>query len=163
MVKLYELTQAYQMLLDNDELSQDELATALNKIADIISAKALNIARLVITLKEECAAIDNEIKRLSNRKKTRDNKIENLKTYLLSNMEAAGITKAKDNFINVLLQPNPPSVIISDTTQVPNSYWRIIPEQREVDKQAVLEIFKRQGTRIPGTDIISDKKHVVIR
>ena len=163
MTKLYELTQAYQALLDTEELTEDELVTSLNNVSDLISNKALNIGRLIITLQEESDAIDNEIKRLNSRKITRDNKVKSLKSYLLVNMDATGITKAKDNFVSVILQSNPPSVVILDIMQIPEAYWRVIPEQREIDKQSILKVYKEQGEAVPGTEIVSDKKHVVIR
>jgi len=163
MTKLYELTQAYQALLDTEELTEEELNRALDSITDLVSNKALNIARLVITLQEEANAIDNEIKRLNSRKITRENKIKSLKSYLQLNMEATNITKAKDNFVSVTLQSNPPSVAIIDVLQIPEPYWRVIPEQREVDKQYILSAYKEQGELVPGTEIITNRKHIVIR
>ncbi len=163
MTKLFELTQAYQAILDSDELTPEEIVTCLNNVQDIVSGKALNIARLVITLQEEFDAIDNEIKRLSARKMTRVNKTASLKSYLAQAMEFCQITKVKDNFVSVTLQSNPPAVAIVDMTQIPEVYWRIIPEQREVDRQAILKTYKESGEKVAGTDIVTDKKHVVIR
>ena len=163
MTKLYELTQVYQSLLDTEELTEEELNRALDSITDLISNKALNIARLVLTLQGESITIDSEIKRLNSRKITRENKVKSLKSYLLLNMEATNITKAKDNFVSVTLQPNPPSVAILDVLQIPDSYWRIIPEQREVDKQSILTTYKEQGKVVPGTEVVTNRKHIVIR
>ena len=163
MTKLYELTQVYQSLLDTEELTEEELNRALDSITDLISNKALNIARLVLTLQGESITIDNEIKRLNSRKITRENKVKSLKSYLLLNMEATNITKAKDNFVSVILQPNPPSVAILDVLQIPEPYWRIIPEQREVDKQSILTAYKEEGKTVLGTEVITNRKHIVIR
>jgi len=163
MTKLYELTQAYQSLLDTEELTEEELNTALDSVVDLISNKALNIARLVLTLQSESTAIDSEIKRLNSRKVTRENKVKNLRSYLLLNMEATNITKAKDNFVSVTLQSSSPSVAILDVLQIPDSYWRIIPEQREVDKRSILTTYKEQGKTVPGTEIITTRKHIVIK
>ena len=163
MTKLYELTQAYQALLDTEELTEEELDSALDSITDLISNKALNVARLILTLQGESITIDNEIKRLNSRKVARENKIKSLKSYLLLNMETTSITKAKDNFVSVTLQPSPPSVVILDVLQIPDSYWRIIPEQKEVDKRGILTTFKEQGKTVPGTEVISTRKHIVIR
>lgn len=163
MTKLFELSQAYQALLDTEELTEEEVTLALDNVADLISNKALNIARLVISLQEEVGAIDNETKRLMARKISRENKVKSLKTYLQVNMEAVGIDKAKDNFVSVMLQNNPPSVALIDILQIPDKYWRVIPEQREVDKQNILANFKRTGEVVAGTEIITNKKHIVIR
>lgn len=162
-IKLFELAKAYQLILESEELTEEEMTTCLNNVEDLFSNKALNIARLVIDLQAESDVLDKEIQRLQTRKAFRDNRIKGLKSYLVTNMEVTGITKAKDNFVSVLLAANPASVVVIDVLQIPSDYWRIIPEQREVDKQKILQTYKDTKTVVPGSDIVKNKHHVLIK
>lgn len=163
MVKLFELSQAYQALLDTEELTEEELKIALDNVGIMLNDKALNIARLVMELQYESEMIDNEMKRLAQRRISRENRIKSLKTYLVANMEACQMTKAKDQFISVSLVSNPASVDVIDETSVPAEYLRIIPERKEVDRLAILKAYKEQGIVAVGCNVITGKKHVVIR
>lgn len=165
-MKLYEMSEVYQKLLDNiefSELTNEQIHEALNNVEDMFSNKVLNIGVFCIELQAECEAIHEEIVRLDNRRNSRQNKIASMKEYLRVNMEACKIDKAKNQFLSVSLQSNPPSVSLMDITLIPDKYWRVIPEIREVDKSSILKTFKENGEIVPGTQVVTDKKHVVIR
>ena len=76
---LYELTNAYRMIQDSDELTEEELAQCLNNIKEIFNEKAINIGKLVLSLQADSESVDTEIKRLSARKQAFDNRIKGIK------------------------------------------------------------------------------------
>ena len=163
MTKLYQLSNAYQAIQDTDELTDDEITTSLANIKELFVDKVGNIGKLMLSWQSDVKAIDTEIERLSQHKQAISNRITKLKDYLAQEMELTNIDKIKNEIISVTLQKNPPSVQIDDETQIPNDCWRIIPEQRVVDKQIILSIFKEKGVIPNGVTIVTDKKHIVIR
>jgi len=92
-----------------------------------------------------------------------NSKMEWLKNYLLVEMQATRVLKVKQDVISVSVQDNPPSVEVVDLEQIPEQYIRIIPETKEADKKAIIEHFKDTGEIVSGVNIITDKKHVVVR
>lgn len=78
-------------------------------------------------------------------------------------MSHINITKVKRDTITISILDNPPSVEVIDIDETPGEYIRIIPEVREADKKTIIEHFKETGEIIPGTDMILNKKHILIR
>jgi len=163
MAYLYELADAYQALLSTDELTEEELATCLNNITGLFNEKAVNIGKVILDLQADTVVIAAEEKRLSERRQARNNRIQNLKSYLAQEMDAVGIDKVKDELFNISLVKNQPSVNILDSESISKQFRRIIPETWEVDKKKILEYFKTFNEAVSGTEIITDKKHVVIK
>ena len=164
MTHLYELSNAYKMLMDTDELTEEELIECVNNVKELFNDKARNIARLVLSLKADSEAIDTEVKRLSARKQAIENRMTWLKNYLTQEMEATETTQIKDEIVSVSLRNSPPSVMVEDEELIPADYWRTIPETKVVDKQTILGLYKEDNSLIvPGVTIQTDRKHVVIR
>lgn len=56
--------------------------------------------------------------------------------------------------VSIRLQDNPvPSCEIFDDTLIPDSFWRIIPETREVDKPLITEYWKSTQQQVPGANV----------
>jgi len=163
MTHLYELSNAYKMLQETDELTQEELNEALNNIGELFSEKASNIGKLTLSLQSDAEAIDSELKRLGQRKQALDNRVKGLKFYLAQEMEATNIDKVKNEVLTISLRSNPPSVNVVDSDSIPTNFRVIIPESWQPDKKAIIEYFKETGLLVGGTEVISDKKHVVIK
>jgi hypothetical protein len=157
-MKLYEISNLIRDLSLFDDNTQSEFA--LQELEMDFSTKALNIAKLIKELNADIEAIDNETKRLNDRKKSLQGKIDWFKTYLLTNMETSNIPQIKDSIITISVRNNPPSCEINDLTELDTKYIII---KQEPDKKAILEYFKSTGEVIPGTKIITDKKRIDIR
>jgi hypothetical protein len=170
-VKLYELSDAYRALQETEELTEEELNIALTNIEGLFNEKALSIGRLINEEKAEVEAVKIELERLTARKNTIERRIDGMKNYLTIEMSNAGIDKVKDAVLSISLQKNKPSVKVYDEENVPDKFFREIPAHYEVDKIAILEAYKGMDSTdwfsetipIPGVEIITDKKHVVIR
>ena len=168
MTKLYKLTENYraiQGMLDRDfeEISQEEVLQTLANTKDEIEDKVASIGKLVLELKNDIEAVKKEETRLATRRGGFNSKMEWLKNYLLVEMQATRVLKVKQDVISVSVQDNPPSVEVVDLEQIPEQYIRIIPETKEADKKAIIEHFKDTGEIVSGVNIITDKKHVVVR
>jgi len=95
-MKLYELSQAYQNLLDmQDELDKQTFADTLESIQDEIEYKAENTAKMIRAMEAETKALKEEEERLARRRKTIESRIRWLKEYLIENLEMAGKDRNK--------------------------------------------------------------------
>ena len=163
MATLYELSDAYTAIQNTDELNGEDLTKALESINELFQDKAGNIGKLILSLQSDAEGYEKEIARLSLRKMAIDNRVKSLKAYLAQEMTVCQVDKVKNPVLTISLRNSPPSVNILDEGKLPPSWWRVIPEQRVPDKIAILNIYKDTGEVVPGTEIITDKKFVVIR
>ena len=166
MTHLYQLVEEYLVLqtaIDNEELSEEDFTIALTQLEGQIAQKAENHGLLVKSTEVVCKAIDEEIKRLSDRKRVRDNRIARLKEYLMFSMIAAGEERLEFALVTVSIQKNPPSVEIVNQDEVDAAFIRVIPEQYEVNKKAILDYWKEKAVEIAGVRITDDKKRLVIK
>lgn len=163
---LYKLTEQYKAIegmVENEFLTREELDQTLANIKDQIDIKVESIAKIVLDIKNSIEAIKIEEKRLINRRKAMENTVEWLKGYLLVEMVSCKVYKVKKEVLTVSVLDNPPSVEVVEFELIPEQYIRIIPEQREADKKAIIEHFKETGEIITGTEVVVNKKHVSIR
>lgn len=106
---------------------------------------------------------------LAKRKAAYNKEIARWEKYLMDGMLQFNLTKITCPLFTINLKENPLSTDVTDMTAVPKEFisTRIEPakEIKSVDKNAVKEAFKKDGTRVPGTvvsrklklEIITDK------
>lgn len=152
-MKLYELTESYlnlQELLENPEVPQELITSALEQVGEELEVKAENIAKLIKTLEVDIAGFKEEEKRLSDRRKSLENRVENLKEYLDRTMKATGKTKFKGKLFSFNIQKNTPGVSIVDEKLIPKEY--LIQQEPVINRKAILKDLKN-GEDIPGVKI----------
>lgn len=152
-MKLYELTQNYlnlQELLENDDIPKTMITEALDNVGEELEAKAENIAKLIKTLEVDITGYKAEELRLSNKRKSLENRVKSLKEYLDNAMKVTGKTKFKGQLFSFSIQKNPPSVNVFDEKLIPEEYF--IPQEPTLDKKRLLTDIKN-GAKIPGAEI----------
>ncbi|KQB92140.1 hypothetical protein GEPA3_2920 [Geobacillus sp. PA-3] len=153
-MKLYELAANYAELLNMaEEMESEALVDTLEAIRDEIELKAENIAKLIRNLEADAKAIREEEKRLNEKRTAIENKVKRLKSYLVEQLEHAGIQKIKRPTITVYIQDNPPSVNVVDMSVIPAEFLK---QKVEVDKKSILERIK-SGEQIPGVELKQEK------
>ena len=95
-------------------------------------------------------ALKLEEKRLADRRRAIEKRIESIKDYLKNQMEVAGIEKVKRPTLTVSIANNPPSVEIEDESLIPFDY--MVPQPARIDKKALLTALK-EGQDISGASI----------
>jgi hypothetical protein len=93
-MKLYEISAMYKSFIDmieNEEVPQDAIEDTLECITAEIEDKADNIACLIKNLTAEAEAIKLEEQNLAKRRKSKESRIEWLKSYLTNNLIANGL------------------------------------------------------------------------
>ena len=154
-MKLYELAESYhriEALFDEEGADWEK---ALDEITEDFNTKAESVAKMV-------REFEAEAKIYSDKASAATNKARSLKAYLQANMLATGIQNVKGQLLNIFLQKSPPSCNIIDESQIPDEYIRVIPEQKEPDRKAIIEAHKK-GITVPGVEIIKDNRYILIK
>ena len=155
MGKLYEIAERYKNLedlLDSDNAGDAEtvIKLALDDVQEEFDIKAENIAKMIRAKEVDVNGIDEEIKRLQNRKKTDQNKILYLKQYLFEHMKLLKKDKIKGKLFTLSIKKTPPKVAIEEEEIIPKEYWR--PQPDILDKKSILDALKN-NMEIPGVKL----------
>lgn len=144
MSSLYELTGQYVALMDMaEDADPDVLRDTLEGIEGEIEDKADNYAKVIRSLEGQVDALDEEIARLSGKKKALNNSIQSIKNNLERSMLTTGKTKFKTLLFSFNIQKNPASVSIKDKSKIPEQFWK--QKDPEVDRVALKTYLKEHG------------------
>ncbi len=163
---LYEISTELARI--NDELFEaggeltDELEKRLDGSTLDFKAKVENIGKWVLNLSSREEALDKELTRLTARKRAIENLQKRLKEYVKTCMEMTGTNKLEYTAMTIAIQKNPAAVEIQDEKSIPAKFLTIIPEQKVVDKKAVLAALKA-GESVSGAVLADNKTHLRIR
>lgn len=150
-MKLFELTQSYQQVLEiAEQLDAETLKDTLDSINDAVEQKVENTAFVVKQLEANISVIDDEIKRLQAMKGTQTNNIKSLKLYLQESMEKVGLDKVQGKLIKIAIQNNPQSVEVLNENVIPKNYF--VEQKPKLDKKALLADLKG-GVQVEGVEI----------
>lgn len=156
-MNLYDLTSSYLQVMDlSQEMDQETLKDTLEAIEEQFDLKAENIIKLTKINEAEALAIDTEIKRLQDRKKSLDNKNKQLKEYLYHHMTQTGIKNIKSALFTISIKKNPPKVKILNEELIAPFYFKQIVKH-ELDKKELLKDLKA-GEEIEGVTLIQDTR-----
>lgn len=152
MPNLFDLSTDYQQLYDLIAEQEDEqiLKDTLASINDAIEDKADGYVAVIKTLEGDNKAIDEEIKRLRQRKTSNQNGVKRLKESLQEVMEQTGKEKFKTALNSYSIANNPPSLDITDESLIPKQYY--IEQQPKLDKKELLKVVK-DGLEIKGVEL----------
>lgn len=152
MASLFDLSTDYQQLYDLIAEQKDEqiLKDTLASINDAIEDKADGYVAVIKTLEGDNKAIDEEIKRLRQRKTSNQNGVKRLKESLQEVMEQTGKEKFKTALNSYSIANNPPSLDITDESLIPKQYY--IKQQPKLDKKELLKVVK-DGLEIKGVEL----------
>ena len=163
MSKLYELTGQLKELenMEGDEDFAIAIRDTMEAIEGEFNDKALAVSRVALNFDSDIEALDVEIKRLQDRKKTIKNRHDQLIEYLRYNMEAAEIQKVSCPLFTITLAKGRDVAIIDDEDKLPDDLMRV-KTSVEPDKVAILEALKN-GKEVPGAHIEKSKSSIRIK
>lgn len=165
MTSLYQLV-GERLALQNklEELNFDEqtIEDTLEGDSLAIQAKIESYAFVIRNMEALPETIKAEEKRLADRRKAIEKRVDNIKEWLLINMQHAGITKIESPVFTVALQNNPPSLVVDNESLIPADYFKQ-PETPPpaLDKTLVKKAIA-DGYEVPGAHIES-KQRIVIK
>lgn len=157
-MNLYQLTNNFievdRLISEYLENGEQELAGNLVKANEIIAQeignKSTGFLYIFRNMDSQIEAIDGEIKRLQDLKKTVKNKKDRLQEMLKSSMEAIGTKSIETNLGKISIRNNPGSLVIDDMDLVPATYKEeIVTTTVKVDTNLVKKLIK-SGVEIEG-------------
>jgi uncharacterized protein (DUF3084 family) len=159
MMKLYEISDELLKLADTDDDSIDVQAE-LAALGMLFADKARNIASLIKNLSAEQNALNDEANRLNAKSKAIDNRIEQIKSYLQSEMIRTEQNSIRAGIFKIRLQNSPQSLIVRDVELIPNEWKQEIHEWK-IDRLGILRHLRETGEIVGGVDV-KQNKHVRI-
>ena len=128
-MNLYKISAEHQQILDNCYDENGEISTdALERLAELehnLEVRGKSIAHYVKNLEADIIAVTAVKKEIAERETRLKKRVEDLKSYLLTNMEKFGITQISCAAFDIKVKKNPVSVNDDvDIEQLPEEYIR---------------------------------------
>lgn len=162
---LYNITNKFVDLMDkveNGELTEEEYNQLGEELALELQHKGSGIIGYAQNEEALIDAVDTQIKRLQEFKKSKQNKLEKFKQYVKENMERLGITKMDTELGTLSINKNPMSVEIENEEEIPEEFKQQVITTK-IDKTAIKNYFKETGEIISGAKIIDNKTSLRIK
>ena len=163
-MKLYEITEnmkSVQLLVDNDELTQDMIADTMEALDLEFKDKAEAVMKVRQGLIAEANAVEVEAERLRRLQNSMQAKAEYLKEYVRINMEAIGSDKLDLDVFKLALRKPIKKLGEIDESKVPSEFFTVVPETRKIDKRSLLAVAKEIG--IEGVELIDGTRALLIK
>lgn len=148
---LYEISNIYNEILEAD-IPDEALIDTLDGIQGDFKDKADNIACFIKSLKSDVIALKAEAKNLTERARTKENKIERLKDYLSFCMNSANIQKIETPRNVIHLQKKTPALNACDgfiewaVVNAPELIYQAPP----VPRISIIKEHIKNGENIPN-------------
>ncbi|MBF2260833.1 siphovirus Gp157 family protein [Staphylococcus capitis] len=140
--------QIYELIADQED--EQILKDTLDSINDALEDKADGYVAVIKSLETDNNAIDEEIKRLKQRKTSNENGIKRLKETLQQVMEETGKEKFKTALNSYSIANNPPSLEVKDKNVVPKEFFT--EQEPKLNKKELLKAVK-EGLEIKGIEL----------
>ena len=154
-MNIYQIQTEHQLLInqliENEGELTPELETALQINKEQLESKSVDYCYVIKQFDAECDIIDNEIKRLQQAKKARENTIERLKQTLSNAMHSFEVNEIKTPLVKLSFRKSE-SVIVYDTNSLPQMF-KVIKVTETPDKTKIKEAIKA-GETVVGAELI---------
>ena len=161
-MNIFNIQNEYKLLVselieNGGELTPElELSLQINK--DQLQSKSENYAYIIKQIDAECDIIDNEIKRLQQAKKVRENTVDRLKSTLTTAMNTFEVTEIKTPLIKINFRKSE-SVIVYDVNSLPQMF-KTIKVTETPDKAKIKEVIKNGDTVVGAELVISQNLQI---
>ncbi len=155
---LYEMVEEFQdaaNAMENYEIPEDVIRDTLEGMSMAIRDKAVNVSAFIKSVDSDVAQIDKEIDRLTDRLRMMKSRNDWLKNYLLTNLQAAGLTEVKTALHSIKIVNNPPSLVVDNQSMIPERFMKSVTTI-SVDKSAIKKALKTEI--VPGCHIEIGKR-----
>src|SRR5699024_99162 len=124
--KLYDYTDNYSniasLIEDNPELATEDMLEALANIQESSHDKITNTAELIVKLQDNIDIISKRQAELKSAKSSLTNKVDNIKRYLLENMQKMDMKKVSKGTRTVSIRNNAPKLLVKNKDKVPEEF-----------------------------------------
>lgn len=164
-LNLYNITDRFVEIMDKvqeGEITEEQYNELGQELAIALQNKSIGIIGYVQNKEALIDAVDSQIKRLQELKKSESNNLDKFKQYVKENMEKLGITKLETEIGKISIAKNPLSVEIENEDEIPQEFKQEVVTVK-IDKTAIKNHFKETGEIAAGTRIINDKTSLRIK
>lgn len=141
-MKLYQLANQYRELMDlleSESVDYETIKDTLDSVEDAVQTKMEAIAKTKIMLEANIEAVTNEIKRLTELKKTLETNLENMLRYVDEQLKQMDKREVKTSLGRWAYRKKPLSVEVVDENKVPEAFIKI---EKKVDKRGLAKHVK---------------------
>lgn len=162
---LYQITNDYMQLMqmmEDPEMDPQTLSDTMEGIEGELEVKAESYAKVMKNLEADVVGIKAEIDRLSERKKTIENNIKNMKEVLQFAMETTGKTKFKTELFSFGIRKNAPAVVMDEPyiENVPERFLKY--SEPTINRSAIKEAIQK-GEDLEGLAHLESSTSLSIR
>ena len=161
-LSLYNITSAFPIIMEQEEMSPSLKEELEKELTALLHEKIQNIIGYMRNIELTIDAMKTEEKRISEQRKTLENRIENFKSYVKECMESNGFQKIDTGLGSLTIAKNPMSVEIENEDEIPSEFKQEIITTK-IDKNAIKKHIKETGEIIPGVIIVDDKTSLRIK
>ena len=161
-LSLYNITSAFPIIMEQEEMSPSLKEELEKELTALLHEKSQNIIGYMRNIELTIDAMKTEEKRISEQRKTLENRIENFKSYVKECMESNGFQKIDTGLGSLTIAKNPMSVEIENEDEIPSEFKQEIITTK-IDKNAIKKHIKDTGEIIPGVIIVDDKTSLRIK
>lgn len=156
-VTLYQLAEPIRQLMADEAIPDDQKLDTLELLTDDFKGKAQRVAAYIREVEAEATIYDDEVKRLTERKRLKQAEADRLRDYLRANMESSGIDKI-DGLFKITLGKSSQSVEVNEES-LPQQFFKVTvaPDKVELAKQL------KAGAVIQGAKLVDGKSKLTIK
>lgn len=168
-MQLYKLSDNYQRavidieaMFEAGDIDQTTLADTLEGLEGEVKDKAINVALHIKNLRSDLAQLEDAKKSFDARIKQTKSSLEFYEGYLDTNLVKSGISEIKTDKVVIKYKKLPDVVEVAPDAVIPDDFARIIPESREPDKRAIMEVLKT-GAELGFASLITGRTKLEIK
>lgn len=158
---LYEIVDRYrelESLADAGDIPAEVIADTLEAIEGEVQEKAVQVACFTKNLDATAEAVRAAAKAMLERAERIEKRAESIRSYLLFNMQAAGITRIECPYFTLAVRKNPPAVVVDDESALPPQYIVTPPPPTPRPDKAAIARALKAGEAIPGAHLTQSER-----
>lgn len=161
-LSLYTITNAFPALMEQEEMTEEEKAKVVEELTNLLNEKSQSIIGYTKNIELTIEAMKTEEKRISDNRKTLENRLSKFKEYVKECMEQGGFSKIETELGQLSIAKNPMSIEIENEDVIPSEFKQEVVTIK-IDKTAIKNHFKETGEIVDGTRIIDNKTSLRIK
>ncbi len=161
-LSLYQITNAFPQLMLSEEITEEEKDMIKEELTLLLQQKSQNTIGYLRNIELTIDAMKKEENRISEQRKSLENRALKFKTYVKECMEQGGFTKVETPLGTLSIAKNPISVEVIDKDLIPDEYKEKVVEIK-VNKKAITDNFKATGEIPDGVNILTQNTSLRIK
>ena len=161
-LSLYDITNAFPVLMENEDITEEDKKKIEEELTVLLQQKSQNIIGYTKNIELTINAMKEEEKRITENRKSLENKLEQFKKYVKECMERNDITKIETGLGTLSITKNPVSAEIINEDKVPDEFKQEVITIK-IDKTKIKNNFKETGEIPEGVNIITTNTSLRIK